>query len=29
MVIREATVTDLAAIMRHRRGMFSDMGFRD
>lgn len=27
--LREATVEDLATIMRHRRGMFSDMGFRD
>jgi GNAT superfamily N-acetyltransferase len=29
MLIREATVSDLATIMRHRRGMFSDMGFCD
>jgi GNAT superfamily N-acetyltransferase len=29
MLIREATVADLATIMRHRRGMFSDMGFCD
>ena len=28
-VIREATVADLATIMHHRRGMFSDMGFCD
>ncbi len=29
MLIRKATVADLATIMRHRRGMFSDMGFCD
>lgn len=29
MLIREATVADLATIMRHRRGMFYDMGFCD
>jgi GNAT superfamily N-acetyltransferase len=29
MLIREAMVTDLATIMRHRRGMFYDMGFHD
>ena len=29
MRIREATVADLTTIMRHRRGMFYDMGFRD
>jgi GNAT superfamily N-acetyltransferase len=29
MVIREATVADLNAIMHHRRGMFLDMGFCD
>jgi GNAT superfamily N-acetyltransferase len=29
MLIREATVADLATIMHHRRGMFSDMGFCD
>jgi len=27
--LREATVEDLATIIRHRRGMFSDMGFLD
>jgi GNAT superfamily N-acetyltransferase len=29
VTLREATVDDLAIIMRHRRGMFSDMGFRE
>lgn len=29
MLIREATVADLTTIMRHRRGAFYDMGFRD
>jgi hypothetical protein len=29
MLIREATVADLTTIMRHRRGMFYDMGFCD
>jgi GNAT superfamily N-acetyltransferase len=29
MMIREATVTDLATIIRHRRGMFSDADFCD
>ena len=29
VTLREATVEDLAIIMRHRRGMFSDMGFRE
>jgi GNAT superfamily N-acetyltransferase len=29
MLIREATVADLATIMRHRRAMFSDLGFCD
>jgi GNAT superfamily N-acetyltransferase len=29
MLIREATVADLATIMRHRRAMFFDMGFCD
>jgi GNAT superfamily N-acetyltransferase len=29
ILIREATVADLSTIMRHRRGMFSDMGFCD
>jgi hypothetical protein len=29
MQIREATVADLTTIMRHRRGMFYDMGFCD
>jgi hypothetical protein len=29
MLIREATVADLTTIMRHRRGMFFDMGFRE
>ena len=29
MLIREATVADLTTIMRHRRGMFYDMGYCD
>ena len=29
MLIRDATVADLTTIMRHRRGMFYDMGFCD
>lgn len=29
MLIREATVADLTTIMRHRHGMFYDMGFCD
>jgi GNAT superfamily N-acetyltransferase len=29
MLIREGTLADLATIMRHRRGMFYDMGFCD
>jgi GNAT superfamily N-acetyltransferase len=29
IIIREATVADLPEILRHRRGMFEDMGFKD
>ncbi|RQW77709.1 MAG: hypothetical protein EHM14_13735 [Methanothrix sp.] len=29
MLIREATVADFTTIMRHRRGMFYDIGFCD
>jgi len=29
MLIRKATVANLTTIMRHRKGMFYDMGFCD
>lgn len=29
MLIREATIEDIDTIMRHRRGMFADMGYCD
>jgi GNAT superfamily N-acetyltransferase len=29
VAIREATLDDLPIVLRHRRGMFHDMGFRD
>jgi GNAT superfamily N-acetyltransferase len=28
-LIREATIADVPEILRHRRGMFEDMGYRD